>query len=108
MKLDLSKLDIKRLKAYRKKLIRSIALFEICDVCGYMCEAQKALYSDNPNYLAYKEEYERVKTELGERQRKERLLREPPLDAKVPVIEKKIKERRVIWDQKKGRTVWYS
>lgn len=69
MTIDLSKLNIKRLKAYRKSLIPNIARWEHCDVCGNQCEDVIEHNKDNPYYIADRMEYDRVNKALAERQR---------------------------------------
>ena len=67
--INLSKLNIPRLKAYRKSLIIKIAKFEACH-CGWECcpDALEKI-KDNPEYQKLKLERDRVNKELGERQR---------------------------------------
>lgn len=70
--IDLSKLDMKRLKAYRKSIIAKIAGYEHCS-CGSMgCDNEIRLNKDNPNYQNLKLVRERVNKELAARQTKDR------------------------------------
>ena len=70
MTIDLSKLNIKRLKSYRKSLIPNIARWETCAICGHGCEDVIAHKKDNPYYIADRMEYDRVNKALAERQKK--------------------------------------
>lgn len=65
MTIDLSKLNIKRLKAYRKSLIPNIARWEICNLCGHSCEDVIEHNKDNPYYIADRMEYDRVNKALA-------------------------------------------
>lgn len=69
MNIDLSKLNIARLKAYRKSLIRKCAVFEICNCGEVACDHELGQNINNPNYLKLKLELERVNLTLSQRQK---------------------------------------
>jgi hypothetical protein len=66
---DLTKLTIPRLKAYRKSVLDKIVPYEICWCGSSLCNQEIGYNRSNPKYLFLLEERTRVNKELGTKQR---------------------------------------
>jgi hypothetical protein len=67
--LDLSKLDLKRLKTYRRSLLPQVMSFTHCDCGSTGCDNAYQENKDNPNYIKLSTELKRVNEELSLRQK---------------------------------------
>ena len=69
--MNLKKLTIARLKAYRKSLIPKVKKFEMCPCCGDMgCEERLKIAKETlPQYIQLKNTLNEVNKELENRQK---------------------------------------
>jgi len=65
---ELTKLTIPRLKAYRKSVLDKIVPYEVCWCGSPICDWEIDHNRNNPKYLFLLEERTRVNKELGARQ----------------------------------------
>jgi hypothetical protein len=70
MKVDLSKLTLPRLKAYRKSLLPRVAVYETCDCGSTGCSHAYERSRSDPRYQELRAELDNVNVELRCRQRK--------------------------------------
>ena len=86
--IDLKKLDIKRLKTYRKSILAKISGFEICYCGSSFCDYGIGCNKDNPDYINLCLVRDRVIKELSTRQMKEHNIIKQKASVNVPVIRK--------------------